>query len=323
MISESAPAFHGLYRAITSTPFTWTAAEWERITSITSDLFAHEVVDRLNSLLPDYVNHADDNFRRTTFIRTVLSRYASSGRPLSGYFAVCGVIEIQWTILAQVLAPPLQQPPVASTSTGILPSSQNMEAQASNIAWTTLMSKPCGAPDPTRFTPYIMGTIRRALDAAAQCFADLLDQVEDFGEVDPEMYAFETMSQSLVCRPLNLVVAVIELVAEIGHRLHACPQRGRRSLVRPSEAHPEWRVASCRRIFARRGSQICNSARPKVRLHDSSSPHSLTSVSVSPSSHSPLPIISDVLSQLPYQPFNLTILSTSAPRCPWLQQPRL
>lgn len=68
-----------------------------------------------------------------------------------------------------------------------------------------------------------MGTIRRALDAAAQCFADLLDQVEDFGEVDPEMYAFETMSQSLVCRPLNLVVAVIELVAEIGHRLHPCP----------------------------------------------------------------------------------------------------
>jgi phosphatidylinositol 4-kinase len=170
---------------------------------MTSDLFAHDVVDRLNSPPPDHIHHADDHPRRTTFIRTVLSRYANSGRPLSGYFAVCSVIEIQWTILAQVLAPPPQQPPVASTSTGILPSSQNMEAQASNIAWTTLMSKSCGAPDPTKFTPHIMATIRRALDAAAQCFADLLEQLEDLGEVDPEMYAFETMSQSLVCRPLS------------------------------------------------------------------------------------------------------------------------
>src|ERR1700733_8222701 len=113
VIAESAPVFHGLYRAITSTPFPWTSDEWERITSTTSDLFAPEVVDRLNSLLPDYIHHADDNFRRTTFIRTVMSRYASSSRPLSGYFVVCGVIEIQWTILAQVLVPPLQQPPVA------------------------------------------------------------------------------------------------------------------------------------------------------------------------------------------------------------------
>jgi phosphatidylinositol 4-kinase len=195
------------------------------MTSITSDLFAHEVVERLNSLLPDYVRHADDHFRKTTFIRTVMTRYASSGRPLSGYFAVCGVIEIQWTILAQVLAPPLQQPPVASTSTGILPLSQNMEAQASNIAWATIMAKPCGAPNPAKFAPYIVAT-RRALGAAAQCFADLLEQVEDFGEVDPEMYAFETMSESLVCASLSIFLAVIESIAEIGHRMHFGPQRG-------------------------------------------------------------------------------------------------
>jgi len=231
VIAESAPAFHGLYRAITSTPFPWTSDEWNRITSTTSDLFAPKVVDRLNSLLPDYIHHADDDFPRTTFIRTVMSRYANSSRPLSGYFVVCGVIEIQWTILAQVLVPPLQQPPVAGTSTGILPSSQNMEAQASNIAWTTLMSKPCGAPDPARFTPHVVETTRRALDAAAQCFAGLLEQVEDFGEVDPELYAFETMSQSLVRAPLNISVAIIESIAEIGHRLHASPQGGRRGLV--------------------------------------------------------------------------------------------
>lgn len=185
------------------------------MTLITSDLFAHEVVDRLNSLLPDYVRHADDHFRKTTFIRTLVSRYASSGRPLSGYFAVCGVIEIQWTILAQVLAPPLQQPPAASTSTGILPSSQNMEAQASNIAWATLMSKQCGAPSPTGMTPYIMTTTRRALGAASQCFTDLLEQVEDFGEVDSEMYAFETMSESLVCASLSVFWRLLNLLQKL------------------------------------------------------------------------------------------------------------
>lgn len=163
-----------------------------------SDIFAPEVVDRLNGLLTDYVASSDDFIRRTLFIRTVISRYAGANRPLSGYFAVCGVMEIQWTILAQVLAPPLKQLPVASTSTGIFQSAHSVEAQASNTAWTSLMSKPCSGRDADSLDERVLSTIRKCLDDASQCFTDLLEQIEDYGEVEPEMYAYETLSESLV-----------------------------------------------------------------------------------------------------------------------------
>lgn len=218
VITESAPAFHGLYRAITSTSLHWTLDEWERITKITSDIFAPDTVDRLNSLLADYLTHSDDLLRKTMFIRTIVSRYSSANRPLSGYFAVCGVMEIQWTILAQVLVPPLAQPPVASTSQGVLPSAQSVEAQASNAAWGSLMSKPCRKIDMDVVDPDAISTVSKCLEDAAQCFTDLLEQIEEYGEVDPEMYAFETLSESLVrhvCRMLQQMLIIPKKLATV------------------------------------------------------------------------------------------------------------
>jgi hypothetical protein len=61
------------------------------------------------------------------------------------------------------------------------------------------MSKPFDKGLVASFGPEALETTRKSLDAAAQCFVDLLEQIEEFGEIDPELYAYETLSESLVC----------------------------------------------------------------------------------------------------------------------------
>src|SRR5882672_1048317 len=101
------PSFHGLYRAISSTSYNWTLAEWRTVTALLSNLSSSNVIDRLNHLVVDILQkeHAD----ATTFrhVQTLMSRYVAQGRPLSGYFVVCCVLEMEWTVLAQALAPPM------------------------------------------------------------------------------------------------------------------------------------------------------------------------------------------------------------------------
>ncbi|KAF8320103.1 atypical/PIKK/PI4K protein kinase [Clavulina sp. PMI_390] len=203
VIAESAPAFHGLYRAITSTPLAWSIVEWERLSSITNEFLSSETVNRLNSLLTDYISQSEEGLvRKTAFIRTIVSRYRGANRPLSGHFVVCGTMEMQWTILAQVISPPIKQSAVASTSNGILPASQSVEAQASNAAWGALMTKPC--------LPSVLGSqsssariaIQQCLVASSHCFTSLLahsddEDEDDLEDVQLQMYLFETLAESL------------------------------------------------------------------------------------------------------------------------------
>lgn len=157
-------------------------------------LFSSEVVAGLNHLLVDVLKSEEDEPEKVLFIRTFLSRYISRGRPLSGYFIVCCVIEAQWTILAQALIP-------RSASPSKIP--DFVEAAAANKAWQNLLHE--------RIDDSIDGDeqYRKALsvtiDCAMKCFSNLLVQIEEMeSEPSEDSYAWETMSESLVSSDSHL-----------------------------------------------------------------------------------------------------------------------
>jgi phosphatidylinositol 4-kinase len=186
VLTQLTPALHGLYRAISSTSFPWTYAQWGRLTSHINTLCFPSVVDRLNRLLVDILQNEDADEHTLKFIQTFVSRYVAQGRPLSGYFIVCCVMETEWTVLAQVLAPP--SPTNSSTIT---------EAAAANQAWLSLMRNAAHELDISDME--VENTLKTTIKYSTQCFTDLFLQIREM-EVEPSLdtYAWETMSESLV-----------------------------------------------------------------------------------------------------------------------------
>lgn len=145
-----------------------------------------DMVDRLNHLIADLIQYNDLDAETLQFVQTFLARYVSRGRPLSGYFIVCCVIETSWTVLAQALAPP----PVT------LPGGAS-EAAAANKAWNSLMRQAALELDIS--DKKTVAALQKAIDYAMQCFTDLLVQIEEMDqEPSLDTYAWETMSESLV-----------------------------------------------------------------------------------------------------------------------------
>ncbi|KAG6820652.1 hypothetical protein H0H93_013851 [Arthromyces matolae] len=206
ILTQLIPAIHGLYRAISSTSFAWTVDQWVQIATHTNELCSPTIVDRLNHLLVDIVQKDGPDGDTLRFVQTFVSRYVAEGRPLSGYFIVCCVIETQWTVLAQALVSP--QPVTSGAST---------EAAAANRAWLSLMRT---APSPCQIEEEnTLETLKATLLYAMQCFSDLLIQMEEM-ETEPSVdtYTWETMSESLklasVCS-----VALQELDGKLFSRL--------------------------------------------------------------------------------------------------------
>ena len=199
-LAQFAPSFHGFYRAITSIPFAWSLEEWTALATHLNSLFSSEVVDGLNHLLIGVLRTEEDDPERVLFIRTFLSRYISRGRPLSGYFIVCCVIEAQWTILAQALIP---KP---------TPSSQKVpefvEAAAANKAWVSLLTEPID--DSIVGDEQYREALTVTVESAMKCFSNLLLQIEEMeAEPSEDSYAWETMSESLVSFCGNCLVLVL------------------------------------------------------------------------------------------------------------------
>ncbi|KAJ7709476.1 hypothetical protein B0H17DRAFT_1155491 [Mycena rosella] len=118
-------------------------------------------------------------------IDSFVSRYVAHGRPLSGYFVVCCVIETNWTVLAQVLAPPetSNQAPVN-------------EAAAANKAWVSLMRNAASELDIKDKT--IEKALKVTVEYSMKCFSDLFVQIQEMdSEPSLDTYAWETMSESL------------------------------------------------------------------------------------------------------------------------------
>ncbi|KAG7448129.1 uncharacterized protein BT62DRAFT_930208 [Guyanagaster necrorhizus] len=206
VLTQLAPALHGLYRAISSTSFAWSTSQWQQLREALGSLCFVDNIDRLNRLIGDIVNEDVPDVDTRHFIETFLARYLSRGRPLSGYFIVCCVLETSWTVLAQAQAPP-QTGPIGNST----------EAVAANKAWNSLMKRTAIELDITEEAT--IATLKSTIQYAMQCFNDLLVQIEDMDtDPPPDTYAWETMSESLklasVCS-----VALQELDEELYSRL--------------------------------------------------------------------------------------------------------
>ncbi|KAH8099528.1 atypical/PIKK/PI4K protein kinase [Cristinia sonorae] len=188
VLTQFAPAFHGFYRSIISIPFGWSLQEWSSLSSHLNELFDSAVVDRLNRLLVDALRGEDQDVEKLHFIQTLLARYVARGRPLSGYFTVCCVIEALWTTLAQALLP--SHKPHSSSHPNFV------EAAAANKAWQSLLhhSIELITVPKTEYNDVVL----RVMENAMQCFTSLLVQIEEM-DVEPseDTYAWETMSESL------------------------------------------------------------------------------------------------------------------------------
>ncbi|KAH7889620.1 hypothetical protein F5I97DRAFT_1934490 [Phlebopus sp. FC_14] len=135
-------------------------------------------------------------------------RYFASGRPLSGYFTVCCVVEMQWTILAQALS---DSPPERVMHIGPL-----REAAAANKAWLMLMKKAA-----RKLNIEDEGTkqaLRSTLKGSLQCVSDVLTQIQEMGSDPPvETFAWETVSESLKLASICSVA-----LGELDSDLYAC-----------------------------------------------------------------------------------------------------
>ena len=150
------------------------------------------ILERINRLLLDIHQEAEthpDSSESFFFSHAFIARYINFGRPLSGYFIVCCVMELQWTVLAQAIA-------VVSLE-GVQHRGPPKEAAAANKAWLSLVKISMKKiPIEDRATKDALdSTIRGSL----QCFKDLLAQIQNM-DVEPpiDTYAWETMSESLV-----------------------------------------------------------------------------------------------------------------------------
>ncbi|KAJ7286212.1 hypothetical protein C8J57DRAFT_1496884 [Mycena rebaudengoi] len=184
ILTQLTPALHGLYRAISSTSFRWTIQQWQQLTAQLGGLCVPGVVDRLNHLLVDILQKDTADEDTLHFVETFVSRYVSRGRPLSGYFVVCCVIETNWTVLAQALAPPetLTHGPVN-------------EAAAANKAWVSLLRH---AALELELENKAVEALKTTVEYSMKCFTDLFLQIQEM-ESEPSLdtYAWETMSESL------------------------------------------------------------------------------------------------------------------------------
>lgn len=121
--------------------------------------------------------------------QAVLARYVGKDRPLSGYFAVCCIMEIQWTVLAQTLVSPDKEA-----------ISYGEDAAAANAAWGVLVAKKVMISG--QYPPAVLDGLKQTLSRAMECFTDLLAQMSELdGEPSLDTYAWETMAECLVRMP--------------------------------------------------------------------------------------------------------------------------
>lgn len=225
VIIHVSPAFHGFYRAVTATPFPWQLSEWLACSKALASLFSLKLVERLNGIVEEFLQRAEEDPALSLYVQTFLARYKANERPLSGYFAVCSIVEIQWTALAQALAPPhyMSNDDSQTRKKGSSVALTD-DAEASNMAWATLMRQKGNDTDIMQdgAKEHLEQTVVRTM----KYFNDLLVQVEDMeDDPDNDTYTWETMAESLVSLAWFRVYLIHFGLAETGYPLLCCAWR--------------------------------------------------------------------------------------------------
>jgi len=201
VLSQFAPAFHGFYRALMSTTYRWTPQHWVQLSKNLNPLFDQQFIEALNCLVTDIVELEETVPEAIQFVTTLLARYVSRGRPLSGYFLICCVTEVKWTVLTQALIP------VDLDTEG----AQFSEAAAANHAWASLLRVPVPTTAKTdkNFTTALEASKELSMECV-QCFTDLLLHTEEIDNVpSQDSYASEAMSESLVSSRNRLFILIL------------------------------------------------------------------------------------------------------------------
>ena len=187
ILNQFAPAFHGFYRALISTTYRWTPQQWAQLSKNLNPLFDQHSLEALNRLVTDIVQLEETDPEAIQFVTTLLARYVSRGRPLSGYFLICCVIEIQWTVLTQALIPlDLDAEDVYFS-----------EAAAANHAWASLLRSSVATV--ARADKGFAAALEASKALSLECFTEILVQIEEMETVpSQDSYASETMCESLV-----------------------------------------------------------------------------------------------------------------------------
>lgn len=137
--------------------------------------------------MTDIVQLEETDPEAIQFVTTLLARYVSRGRPLSGYFLICCVIEAQWTVLTQALIPLDLYTEEVHFS----------EAAAANHAWTSLLRSPVATVAKT--DKGLAAALEASKKLSLESFTEILVQIEEMETVpSQDSYASETMSESLV-----------------------------------------------------------------------------------------------------------------------------
>ena len=105
---------------------------------------------------------------------------------MSGYFLVCCIIEVQWTVLTQALIP------LELGAEGV----QLSEVAAANHAWVSLFRSSVATIAKTN--ECFAAALKASKDLSMECFTDLLVEIEE-RETAPsqDAYASENMSREL------------------------------------------------------------------------------------------------------------------------------
>ena len=154
-----------------------------------------------------------------------------------GDLDVKNYVEAQWTLLAQALYPSLA--PVYPNS------GEEVEAAAANKAWSALTRDVL--PETGASEPSLKQALERSLELSIQAFTDLLVQIEEMdSEPSLDTYAWETMSESLVCSCFNLVGVPPQFLLETWHCLCYCPPKPRQHTFFASQSYSKHGFANRR-----------------------------------------------------------------------------
>ena len=203
MIIHSIPIFNGLYRSLTSISHPFDLPSFLRLASSISSLLVPTTIDRLNQLLidpsslfPAHGQDGDQDFDQASlpYAYALLAKYRANGRPLSGNLLICAGLEIQWTMLAQMLVPA----EVLKTKVVPLGNDSGEGAEASSAAWEVLLAGPAeglqGEVDGEN-----RDALNQILQTALKCFSDMLSTLQTLrGEHAADLYPYEVLSESLV-----------------------------------------------------------------------------------------------------------------------------